>query len=225
MEKIETPYDQVDANTIFDVGIAVLQRQEKLYGSVFSRMAKRHTVEFVAKKIGENPPEGAEDWEWPQVKEYLQKNLEKYPYGYNALLYAMGKSEATLQGATGTSQRIGTTEVAKQMEAGEAGEVTSLADAWKQSVDKLVFFKLMPTQVSFSIEDEDTIKYVVESCPFKDSCSAFYEEDIKKSDGNPICALGRLVSSDIGQKAGAGCDYYVEKFANPECIARIKRIL
>jgi hypothetical protein len=49
------------------------------------------------------------------TKEYLKKNLERYPYLLNALLYAMGKTEATPQGATGTS-RITAVKVANQPE-------------------------------------------------------------------------------------------------------------
>ncbi|MGQ9721624.1 MAG: hypothetical protein ACUVXA_09925 [Candidatus Jordarchaeum sp.] len=225
MESIKTEYDQVDGNALLGICVAILQNQEKLYGPAFSRLAKKNTVEFEAEKVGQEPPEGCEAWEWSQVQEYLGKNFENYPYGFNALIYAMGKTEATLQGSTGTSQRIGTTAVAKQMEAGQTSGVSSLAEAWKQSLNKLAFFKILPPEISYSTVDEKTIMYEVKNCPFKDSCSAFNIEKIFKSDGKHICALGRITSSDAGQKVGTGCDYYVDKFANPNCVGRIVQIL
>ncbi|MEM2958202.1 MAG: hypothetical protein Q6366_000800 [Candidatus Freyarchaeota archaeon] len=221
MEKIVTPYDQVNVNALLDVCIAILQNQEKVYGPAYGRLAKKNTITFAAKKFGEPPVEEAQDWNWAQVKEYLQKNQSKYSHGYNALIYAMGKTESALQGATGSSQRISTTEAAKSLESGKTGEATNLQDAWRKSVDKLVFFGLMPTKVSYKVEDENTVAYIVDDCPFRDCCEAFISEKIRKMDGGQICALGRMMSSDIGQKLKAGCDYYVDSFANPSCKGRI----
>lgn len=221
MEKIQTPYDQVNANALIDVCIAILKNQEKLYGPAYGRLAKKNTILFAAKKCGESPVEDAQEWDWTQVKEYLQKNLNSYPHIYNALIYGMGRTESMFQGATGSSQRISTTEVAKSLESGKTGEATNLKEAWKKSIDKLVFFGLMPTKVSYKLEDDSTVNYVVEDCPLKDCCEAFISEKIKKMDGRQICALGRLLSSDIGQKLKAGCDYFIDDFANPSCKGRI----
>ncbi len=221
MEKIGTPYDQVNVNALLDVCIAILKNQENLYGAAYGRLARKNTVLFASKKCGEPPVEEAQDWDWAQVKGYLQKKQDKYLYGFNALIYAMGKTESTFQGATGSSQRISTTEAAKSLESGKSGEATNLEEAWRKSVDKLVFFGLMPTKVSYKVEDENTVVYMVEDCPFRDCCEAFVTEKIKKMDGRQICALGRLMSSDIGQKLKAGCDYYLDDFANPSCKGRI----
>lgn len=224
LEKVETPYDQVDGNALLEVCIAILQNQEKVYGPVYVRLAKKNIMQFEANKTGENPPESSQEWDWSQVKEYLKKNFEKYPFGFNALIYSMGKTEATLQGSTGTSQRIGTTIAAKQMETNQPGKASNLEEAWKQSAGKLAFFKIMPTQVRYKLEDEKTVKYVVDNCPFKDGCDEFHVENIRKAGGNHICSLGRIMSSDIGQKIGAGCDYFVDQFADPNCIGRIKQM-
>ncbi|MBS7252249.1 MAG: hypothetical protein KIH08_16920 [Candidatus Freyarchaeota archaeon] len=225
MEKIVTSYDQVNGNALLDVCIAILKNQEQVYGPAYGRLAKKNAIIFAAKKFGESPVEEAQEWDWTQVKEYLQKNQNKYSHGYNALIYAMGKTESTLQGSTGSSQRISATQVAKSLESGKTEEVTNLEDAWKKSVDKLVFFGLMPTKVSYKVEDESTVTYMVEDCPFRDCCEAFISEKIRKMDGRQICALGRMMSSDIGQKLKAGCDYYVDNFANPSCKGRIVEIL
>lgn len=221
MEKIQTQYDQVNANALIDVCIAILQNQEKVYGPAYGRLAKKNTILFAAKKCGESPVEDAQEGDWTQVKEYLQKNLNRYPHIYNALIYSMGRTESMLQGATGSSQRISTTEVAKNLESGKTGEATNLKEAWKKSVDKLVFFGLMPTKVSYKLEDDSTVNYVVDDCPFRDCCEAFISEKIKKMDGRQICALGRIMSSDIGQKLKGGCDYFIDDFANPSCKGRI----
>ncbi|MEM3585747.1 MAG: hypothetical protein QXO71_00355, partial [Candidatus Jordarchaeaceae archaeon] len=170
LEKMEIPYKQVDGNALLDVCIAILQNQEKVYGPVYGRLARNYTVQFESDKIGEKPPEDFHEWNWSQVKDYLKKNFENYPYGFNALIYSMGKAEAELQGSTGTSQRIGTTAVAKQMEASQPGQALNILDAWKQSVGKLAFFKIMPPEVSYGEEDEKTVIYMVDNCPFKDGC-------------------------------------------------------
>lgn len=222
---MEIPYEQVDGNALLELCIAILQNQEKVYGPVYGRIAKKYTMQFESNKIGEKPPEESQEWNWQQVKEYLKKNFEKYPYGFNALIYSMGKAEAELQGSTGTSQRIGTTTVAKQMEASQQGQASNITEAWKQSVNKLMFFKIVPPQVSYAEGDEKTVNYMISNCPFKDGCDAFHKEKIHKADGKPICSIGRMVSSDIGQKIGAGCDYYLEVFASPNCIGQIKRII
>nr|MDO8079155.1 hypothetical protein [Candidatus Freyarchaeota archaeon] len=224
MDKIDAQYEDVNVNALLDFCIIYLQIEEKMYGSVYSRMAKKYTMQFVAKKLGEEPPEGSDEWEWPQVKEYLEKRLERYPYIFNALLYAGGKTEASLQGATGTS-RIMAAKVAKQLDVSQPGKVLNFAQAWKQSMGNWVSFRVLPPEMSYSIEDENTIKFVIKNCPFKDSCKAYIEENITHFGGGHICGIGRGLSSDIGQKIITGCDYILDEFANPNCTVRIVKIL
>jgi hypothetical protein len=224
MDKIEVQYGQIDFKALLDFSIVYIQNEEKMYGPVYGRMAKRYAMQFVAKRLGEKPPEGSEDWDWSRIKEYLNKNLERYPYIFNALLYAMGKTEATLQGATGTS-RITAAKVANQLGFNQPSEVSDIVEVWKQTVDAWVSFKVMPPDTSYSVEDENTIKYVVHDCPYKDSCDAFLAEKITNRDGSPICGIGRGLSSVMGQKIVTGCDYILDELRNPKCIVRIVKIL
>jgi hypothetical protein len=41
-----------------------------------TRYVKKFATQFEADKLGEEPPEGSNEWKWPQMKEYLEKKLE-----------------------------------------------------------------------------------------------------------------------------------------------------
>nr|MDO8079156.1 hypothetical protein [Candidatus Freyarchaeota archaeon] len=223
MSKIEVEYKQVDIKSLLDFCIVFIQNEEKMYGPVYTRLVKKYAVEFVAKRLGEEPPEGSDEWDWPQVKEYLEKNLVRYPYIFNAIVYAGAKTEITLQGKTGTS-RIAAAKVAKQLNVGQHSEALNLAQAWKQTVDAFVTFKVMPPDTSYSIEDENTIKIIVDNCPFKDSCDAFIAENITRFGGGYICGIGQSLSYNIRDQIIADCDFAVQEFSNPKCTVRIVKI-
>ena len=250
MIKIDTPYAQIDSNTIVDIGIANSKIVDnKLYGPVYTRLVKKYTMQFVADKLGEEPPEGSEDWEWFQVKEYLERIHEKYPKFFNALLYGMVKTESYLQGKTGVGTRISINEMVKSMDKRvwwlkmmnkiessstitstadflpESSEVSNLEDVFKQVIDKLVSFKILPPYASYSVEDENTIKFAVNYCAYKDSCAAYQAENITKFDGNYVCSMGRILCTYLEiEMLSPDYDYLLEKFGNPICSAWIIKI-
>ncbi|MEM2985224.1 MAG: hypothetical protein QXL24_08380 [Candidatus Jordarchaeaceae archaeon] len=86
-------------------------------------------------------------------------------------------------------------------------------------------FRVIPPETNYSIENENTVKLIVNNCPFKDSCEAFIAENITNRDGSCICGVGRGLSFDIGRKIITGCDYILDDFANPGCTVRLLRIL
>ncbi len=226
MDRIAAPYEQVDLNTLADIAISGVKVVEtKVYGPVYPRLVKRYTMRFEADKLGEEPPEGSEEWEWSKIKDYLEKNLESYPYGFVALPYAMAKTEAVLQGTTGVANRISINEIAKslniQLGKDQQTEITDFANCFKESVDKLVALKVMPPSTSYSIEDENTFKLVVDNCFFKDVCEAFMKEKVRKYDGSTVCSIARMITTYIELELGPGHDYILDEFANPNCTARI----
>jgi len=75
----------------------------KLYGPIFSRMAAEHAARFEAEQLEEEPPKNIQTLD--DATDYILRNLDKYPKGYNALMYAIGKTEASLQGATGAGAK------------------------------------------------------------------------------------------------------------------------
>ena len=245
--KIDTPYIQIDSNTIVDIGIANSKIVDnKLYGPVYTRLVKKYTMQFVADKLGEEPPEGSEDWEWFQVKEYLERIHEKYPKFFNALLYGMVKTESVLQGKTGVGTRISINEMVKSMDKRvwwlkvitkvesstdisstedfipESNEFSDLVGLFKNVIDKLVSFKVLPPGASYSVENENVIKFAVENCAYKDSCAAYQAENITKFDGNYVCSMGRMICTYMEvELLSPYYDYLLEQFGNPICSARI----
>ncbi len=245
--KIETPYVQIDSNTIVDIGISNSKIVDnKLYGPVYTRLTKKYAIRFVADKIGEEPPKGSEDWEWSQIKGYFESKQEKYPKLFNALLYGLVKTESVLQGKTGVGTRISINEMVKSMDKRvwwlkmmnkveksstltattdflpETSEALDFKDIFKSVVDKLVSFKILPTSASYSVEDENTIKFAVADCDYKDSCAAYQAENITKIDGNHVCSMGRMICTYLEiEMLSPDYDYVLEHFANPHCSARI----
>ena len=222
MNKIDTPYKQIEFNTLTETSISLSKLiDDKLYGPVYTRLVKKYTMQFVAKKLGEEPPEGSDEWDWSRIKEYLMKNLDRYPYIFNALLYAMAKTEIVLQGKTGIGNRVSLNEMAKSMnkQLGNTQQSVSsnLASVFKQTVNKLVAFKVFPSNASYSVEDENTIKFTVDKCAFKDVCEAFRKEKITRHGEKDICSIGSMISTYISLDFSPANDYMVENFANPHC--------
>ncbi|MEM3593266.1 MAG: hypothetical protein QXS27_00900, partial [Candidatus Jordarchaeaceae archaeon] len=191
MEKIKTPYSQIDFDTIVDIGISNAKTVDnKLFGPVYSRFVKKFAIEFEANKLGEKPPEGFEEWNWDQLKEYLKKNLEKYPRGFGALPYAMARTEAYLAGSSGVVRRITVNEMAKAMniqyksmtgaQKSPESQNSDIGSGFKQISEKLIAFKVLPPGVSYKVEDENTIMMEVENCAFTDVCRAFQVDKVVK---------------------------------------------
>ncbi len=225
MEKIKTIYSQIDFETLVDMSISNTKIvEDKVYGPVYPRMVKKYTIQFEADKLGKEKPEGSEEWEWSELKDYLKKNADKYPKGFNAILYAMAKTEAVLQGKTGVSNRISINEMAKGMEKRLGAKPVSVSDfinAFIQIVDKLAAFKVMPPEASYSSKDEKTVNFVVENCAYKDVCEAFKNENITKYNGTSVCSIGRMIATYLELELSPDYDYILDEFANPNCKVRI----
>ena len=162
MERIETPYNEIDFHTILDIGIANVKIvEEKLFGPVYTRFVKKFALEFAAKKLGDTLPEGSEEWDLSQVKNYLKSNIEQYPHIFGALMYGMARAEAYLAGSSGVVRRITVNEMAKAMnkklesinkQGNTRQDISSIdiGSEFKQVVNKLTIFKTMPPGASYS---------------------------------------------------------------------------
>lgn len=228
MGNINASYENVDLNIIFDIALSGVKVVEnKIYGPVYPRLVKKYVMQFFCNKLNLKTPEGSEDWDWPQIKEYLDKNLEGYPYGYIAFPYAMAKTESTLQGKTGIANRISINEIIKSMKQRvtdvQQAEVIDFINCFKQAIEKVVALKVMPPNANYIVEDEKTIKLEVNNCVYKDVCEAFIKESVLKYDGSPVCSIGRMILTYIELDLGPDLDYMLEKFANPNCNIRIMK--
>ncbi len=228
VERVVTPYERIEFGTLVDLSISNSRIvEDKIYGPVYPRLVKRFAVRFESEKLGEEPPEGAEEWDWPQVKGYLEKNLDRYPYGFNALLYAMAKTEATLQGTSGVANRVSINEMAKHMDrklgVEGSGRVSSFEEVFRQPVEKLAALRVLPPGLNYSIEEENTARFVVEDCAYRDVCEAFHKEKITKYNGEDICSIGRMITTYIELELSPDYDYHLEDFASPQCSVRITK--
>ena len=221
-EKIGTPYEKIDFNTITEMSISLSNLVDnKLYGPVYTRFVKRFTTLFESEKLREEKPVGSEEWEWPKIKEYLGKNLVRYPRGFNAILYAMAKTETVLQGYSGIANRFSLNQMAKGMNKllgpNQQSEFSDFASAFKQIANKLVSLKVFPSNAGYSVEDENTIKFTVDKCPFKDICEKFRAEKITRYGEKDICSIGSMLSTYISLEFSPNYDYSVKEFVNPHC--------
>jgi len=226
LEKIAAPYEQIDLNTILDIALSGIKIVEnKIYGPVYPRLVKKYAIKFLCNKLNSEMPEGSEDWDWPQIKEYFDKNLSSYPIGYIAFSYAMAKTESTLQGKTGVANRISVNEIIKSMKQRSAeiqqGEASDFINCFKQSIGKAVSLKVMPPNAYYTVENEKTIRMRVDNCIYKDICEAFIKESVLKYDGSTVCSVGRMITTYIELELGPNYDYKLEKFASPNCDVRI----
>ncbi len=222
MEKIDTPYDQIDFNTLVDISISLSRLiDDKLYGAVYTRFVKRFTMQFEAERIGKTPPDDSEDWEWSRIREYLEQNRENYPYGFNAVMYAMAKTEVTLQGKTGVGSRVSLNEMAKSMNKRlgdtQQSEFPNLVSAFKQIVNKLVALNVFPPNADYSAEDCNTVSLLVDGCAFKDVCQKLRNENITRYGNKEICSIGSMLSTYLELEFSRDHDYAIEHFANPHC--------
>nr|MDO8079163.1 hypothetical protein [Candidatus Freyarchaeota archaeon] len=239
MNRIDTPYEQIDFDTIVDIGISNAKIvDDKLFGPVYTRFVKKFAIQFEAERLGEEPPLGSDEWDWPQVKDYLRKNLGRYPRGFGALLYAMARTEAYLAGTSGVVRRITVNEMAKAMNKqwksmtaanslSESSGKSDIGSVFKQIADKLVAFKVIPPGVNYSVADEKTVRIDIEDCAFTDVCSAFQADKVVKYTRTRVCALATMICSyygvDLPSDSDYDYDYNVDNFANPKCVVQVMK--
>lgn len=220
MESIKAPYDKIDFDTLMETSISFATLVDtKLYGPVFTRLSRIYALRFFANRIDEKPPEGSDEWNWTRVKEYFAKNKDSYPYGFNALMYGMAKTEALLQGSTGVANRLSINMMAKNMAKQQGDkqiEFWDLVSAFKQTADMFVALRIMPPKASYMVEN-GKVRFTVDNCSYKDTCEAFRKEKIIKYDLTAVCCISRILCTYIELKLSPDYDYSVKEFANPHC--------
>ncbi len=237
MERIETPYNEIDFHTILDIGIANVKIvEEKLFGPVYTRFVKKFALEFAAKKLGDTLPEGSEEWDLSQVKNYLKSNIEQYPHIFGALMYGMARAEAYLAGSSGVVRRITVNEMAKAMnkklesinkQGNTRQDISSIdiGSEFKQVVNKLTIFKTMPPGASYSVMDASTVKMEVDNCPYSEVCKAFHTEKVVTYSRAHVCSIATMICAYLALGIPSGSDYdydyNLDEFTNTKCKVRI----
>ncbi len=205
---------EIDAHQLIAVLHYFVGNQEKMYGAVFNKLASKYIAEFESRKLGENPPGDINSVD--QAKDYVVKNLNRYPQGYCALLYGLIKAESTLQGGTGTSTRLATSKTAESIRLASEGKlesVSSVADAVKKAHEGIRTGKILP-DFDYELVGEDQVQCTIYNCHLKDACKACIEEKLGRVGGRPWCALLRYVVADMDLTSGLQFDYELEEFGD-----------
>ncbi len=223
MSASERPFIEIDGLKFVDVLSFFVDRQAKIYGPVFYNLAAGYALDFESEKLGEKIPGDVVSFE--QAKDYIKRNLGRYPHGYCALLYGLIKAESSLQGGTGTSTRLATSSVAEKERQDDGGVVSavSLADAMKKCQEGIRNGRFLP-DFGYELVSDEQANCTVYNCHCRDACEASVKEKLVRVGGKPWCALLRYAVADLGLTTGEPFEYELQEFGNLNCKGKIFKV-
>ncbi len=206
---------------------SAVEETAKVYGPIFTRMVSTYALEFEAEKLGETLSEGIQGLE--EVTDYIVSNLDKYPKGYCALVYGIGKAESKLQGSTGAgSKRSAYTAMKSILESSGLlnNVIGTTEDAFEANYKFEELSKMVKTAfpLRFIRGKNNEVTIVAENCLFKDACRAFVNEGISRMIGGGECVAlicHAAVAEIITKKL---YDYRLDEFDKPGCRGRVFEI-
>nr|MDO8082871.1 hypothetical protein [Candidatus Freyarchaeota archaeon] len=202
-----------------------VEETAKIYGPIFTRMVSTYALEFEAEKLGEKPPENIQGLE--NVINYIITNLDKYPQGYNSLVYGIAKAESKLQGYTGAGSRRAALHAMKSI-LGSSGLLDSLIVSTEDAFEAINKFEEISKAIKTAYpqrfireENGQVIMVLDDRCPFRDACTAFVDEGISRTIRGEECVslITHVAVSEIITKKQF--DYRLDKFDKLECRGRI----
>lgn len=212
---------------MLNFGTMTAEHLAGIYGEVFSKLVREAVVDFVSRKIGEEAPKVStlED-----ATNYARSKLDKYPFGYCAFWYGIGKAESQLQGSAGAATRLYLRNIVKRMT--ELDGLSELVGKTDDTTSALLEFK--KAAVSMQLLDEESFECAtnsgytelrIKNCPNGDGCKQMMAEGIIRSgSGKPLCtiSLGSAVTAELVTKASH--DYEIVGLKPPNCVAKIFRL-
>lgn len=195
----------------------------KIYGPIFNRMAAEHAVRFEAEKLGEKPPENITTLD--EATDYIMRNLNKYPRGYNSLMYAIGKVEAKLQGATGAAAKRTAFSAMKSIikNSGILNDLEGkISDPFEAIYKVQELEKHTKTTVPAKYKKQGN-QVIAEypDCPFKEVCRKFNEEGVLRTVGGMECINLITLNAQAEIITQKRLDYKLEEFDKPHCKGKI----
>ncbi len=206
---------------------AAIDETSKLYGPVFTRMVSEHAVKFEAEKLKEKPPQNIRGMD--DVYNYIIVNFDKYPLGYNSLIYGIAKAESKLQGSLAAgSKRASYSAVKALLEF--SGMLSGLIETTEEVFDALKSTEAIGKATKMCIlttwtrEENNAVTMVVPNCLFKDACRALQKEGMSRMVGGSECInlIDNTATAEIITKKHY--DYRLEEFDKPECRGKIYEI-
>lgn len=107
----KAPQEIPEPRALLDAFMMGLKESEKFYGPSYTSKTIKWSLEFIARKIGEKPPEDIKDLN--QLVEYLISKSNKYSSPANAVYYANLRFETFLEGQVGVGTRVTSTSISR----------------------------------------------------------------------------------------------------------------
>ena len=195
-----------------------------LLGPGFLNLVGHHASALMAKKIGDNPPDGLD---LDQSLDYVCKNLSKFVAGCSVYVYAVAKAESTLQGATGSITRmVAKTGSISYFDTVLKNKIPAHADNTADGLNKyyysLVKSGLMKQEdLRIVSATEDCVRYKVNNCPYAEGCKPLLEEGVPKILGGHECWRSLFFATAIESLTEKPHDYKDLEINPPNCSATI----
>jgi hypothetical protein len=209
-----------DSQIFVLVAKTAVEETAKIYGPIFTRMVSEYALKFEADKLKESPPENVQGLE--AVTNYILANLNRYPKGYNSLIYGIAKAESKLQGSTGAGAKRAAYIATKAAMEG-SGLLNSLIGTTEDMFEAIhkaeELNKAIKTAVSgrYIRGENNRIIVVVPNCIFKDACNALVKERISRIVGGTECIFLITTNAEGEIVTKKHLDYRLEEFGEPNC--------
>ncbi|MHA1645302.1 MAG: hypothetical protein ACTSV0_09745 [Candidatus Freyarchaeota archaeon] len=204
-----------------------VEETAKIYGSAFTRMVLKYALEFEAVKLNEKPPENLTDLE--EITNYIVENLERYPGGYNALIYGIGKADSRLEGATGAGAKRAAYSAMKSI-IESSGLLDSVIGTTEDAFEAICKAEKINKELGATIParyirgENNQVIQIVPNCPFRDACSAVMSEGISRLVGGEECVSLITTTAEAEIITRKHFDYRLDEFGEVECRGRVFEI-
>ena len=217
----KAPYDIPDQKVHMNAQLISFREIEKLYGPVFATLLIKYALQFIAQRIGEKPPEDIKTLD--QLVNYLLSKTDKYPLPINACCYAQLKAENELQGQTGTTQRVTTTDFQRKHGKSSISEEINinLDDIMSKLYQLGIDMKLGPKELGYRTSGNEILDLLLPDCFHRDICrQALKENLVTRTNGTMYCILGVSMCQFFKMATSYEWDYELLEFDKPQCIIR-----
>ncbi len=216
-----------DSQTITLVAKTAVEETAKLYGPIFTRMVSEYALQFEAEKLGENTPDNVRGLE--AVTNYILANLDRYPRGFNSLIYGIAKADNKLQGSTGAGARRAAYSAIKSI-LESSGLLNSIIGTTQDVFEAIYKAEEINKEIKTAVsgryvrEEKNQVVVVVPNCSWKDACNALVNEGISRLVGGSECIYLIVTNAEAEIITKKHLDYRIEEFGGSECRGRIFEI-
>ncbi|MBS7251786.1 MAG: hypothetical protein KIH08_14530 [Candidatus Freyarchaeota archaeon] len=213
-----------DGQTITFVAKTAVEETAKLYGPIFTRMVSEYALQFLAEKLGESPPNDVRGLE--AVTNYILGNLDRYPRGFNSLIYGIAKAENKLQGSTGAGARRAAYSAIKTI-LESSGLLSSIVGTTKDVFEAIYKAEEINKEIKTAVSGHyirggnNQVVVVVPNCSWRDACIALVDEGISRLVGGSECIFLIVTNAEAEIITKKHLDYKIDEFGKSECRGRI----